>query len=765
VVKNYNALKRFLCTKTLPFSLIFLLCFSGVVNAVWIYEDTDFLAGGFTFNVRSAQNLSYIAHNGNIPFTNLSWDGSNFYNITYVSNITSTQSLVELNGAHSIGTYTTTISFDLWSPTTYTTSGTSVKIVTANNATETITESYTQSGMNRQYSFTYNPSNTLTDSDMGDFGLNVTATVSNTTLIYTGYWFEEDLFTVYELDPPTGITSGFNTTYTSINTSWTLGNNSDQTLVMRSNTGYPSTPTDGTSVQNNTDTYYNASINPTETYYYTLFSYNITTNSYSTGVNMPWGGIQFQCFNESNPSQALSFDIEITNSDASSTYTASGLSNGDSISLDDIPYGDDTVFIISSSGYRDRTYYYDLVQNQYYNHTYYLPPITNVVDDSEDSDTPPERRTKTDVAYVNNISQDVTINTAYTIDDIIQVYQYNSSIYGGWVSIPVDNYTATSTSVLINHSIFDENTTMVRVDYYYYHYENTTETHLYFIKIIDEAGEPINDAKVTVQKYMTSTDTYETVAILLTGGYGYCSEDFVPGTLYRITGNKTGYTNNSAYWTTDPNNYGMSNPKIIQLALIEPSFVNETSFNEAISFTATMDDTTGVINISYSDSLEGTQTTNIIIYQNGSSWYYDNRTDDNSFQFDVTGNTTKTYEIVLTVYHAVFGLDTTSISLYVIGPDVPGRNLTNTTTFNNFFTNVFGDNSLGWAAIFVQFILLGAVFTFGPRNSGLGSMLAGGLCLFINIVLGITVLGTLIPLLFIIFGIIRQWRMMNKEAV
>jgi hypothetical protein len=255
----------------------------------------------------------------------------------------------------------------------------------------------------------------------------------------------------------------------------------DSFVVVRSNTSQPVCPTDGYEVQNNTNGFYNVSRTFTEAYF-TVFTYNATTHSYGTGVPMLWGGIQLQCFNESNTSQAIGFDVEITNNDASVVYTASDVSNGHTISFDDIPYGDDTIFVISNSSYRQRIYYYDLVANHFYNYSFYLPPI--------ETPTGPSG--------------------------------------------------------------------------------NTTETQLYYIVVINEYDQPVKDVRVSIKRYISATDTYLNVSTLFTDGNGVVSLYLIPNEHYKLFLTKTGYDNEISEFFPDPLYYGVYYPKIVKIYLSEP---------------------------------------------------------------------------------------------------------------------------------------------------------------------------------------------------
>lgn len=153
----------------------------------------------------------------------------------------------------------------------------------------------------------------------------------------------------------------------------TIGPPVDRYIVVRSNSSQPSCPSGGYEVQNTTGNIYNT-VRDFTIAYFTVFTYNNTTNSYSRGTSMPWGGIQLQCFNESNTSQAINFNIEISNLTGSEVYTASDVSNGEAISFDNIPYGEGIILVVTNSSYKLRTYNKNLNSNNFYNLTFYLPP-------------------------------------------------------------------------------------------------------------------------------------------------------------------------------------------------------------------------------------------------------------------------------------------------------------------------------------------------------------------------------------------------------
>ena len=194
-------------------------------------------------------------------------------------------------------------------------------------------------------------------------------------------------------DPPYNGTGYYSYSGHWINITWNRGNGSDYDLVIRKSGSYPTTYNDGTMVDINVNNqtselyYFNAS-SIYIMYYYSIFSHNTTNGTYSDGLDITFsgGGLGLNCFNESNPNQAIEFDILISNSDGSQTYEASDLNNTRWLNLADIPYGDDTIFVVSNSSYKQRTYYYDIELGGIYNLTFYLPPIETPVEEGSGDD-------------------------------------------------------------------------------------------------------------------------------------------------------------------------------------------------------------------------------------------------------------------------------------------------------------------------------------------------------------------------------------------
>lgn len=152
---------------------------------------------------------------------------------------------------------------------------------------------------------------------------------------------------------------------TTINITWTKGTYADNTLVVMKADSYPSSRTDGTIMYNgtlltNTDSSYNS------TRYYALYSWNSTDDLFSSGVNVEWGSLTVNVFNESSGLAISNWDVFITNPVTLETYENNANNNPLIIDVDDVPNGDDITIQVSATGYKTRQYVMDLATNTQY---------------------------------------------------------------------------------------------------------------------------------------------------------------------------------------------------------------------------------------------------------------------------------------------------------------------------------------------------------------------------------------------------------------
>jgi hypothetical protein len=252
-----------------------------------------------------------------------------------------------------------------------------------------------------------------------------------------------------------------------------------------------------------------------------------------------FGTIIVNVYNESNMSQAIPYDIFISNENGSQTFLREDCSGAISLFIGVLPYGDKTAFVLTSEEYKMRAYYLDIVYNVNYNFSFYLPPYEGRLQGS-----PPDKSVKSTsnsanvVSYLNNLIipmnhtaiditavyvynmhssnaertkiniQNVTDPTAdllipmnYSATDIISVFVYNvSSGYGVWELIADTgyHYTPSAPSLTISKDELNENTTKGRVDYYFI-YEDPDTSYPAWDLVSDEDYRYYEDGRTWLQ--------------------------------------------------------------------------------------------------------------------------------------------------------------------------------------------------------------------------------------------------------------------------
>jgi len=163
----------------------------------------------------------------------------------------------------------------------------------------------------------------------------------------------------------------------------------------------------------------------------------------------------------------------------------------------------------------------------------------------------------------------------------------------------------------------------------------------------------------------------------------------------------TGYETEYSDWTPSTDDAGHT----FMLELEELDYVNESTYREQITFNGYVNDA-GYVFVNYTDALDETIGTNISIYEyntttgNGTLLYWDNRTGNNDFTFNVLGsNISNCFEVTLYLDHVSFGNVTDSF--FVCGSDRPYINITNRTWLDDLFDTNYGDNP--WNIDFPQF--------------------------------------------------------------
>lgn len=272
---------------------------------------------------------------------------------------------------------------------------------------------------------------------------------NNFTFILSG-WSTKDIdirFQGYRPDPPYDV-PGDNSTWDKntqrVNLSWHSGNYSNRDVVFARNDTYPTSPSDGNAwrVGNysvNDSNYHNESA--TLTRYYTVWSWNSTSNLYSTtGLNLPWGGMHIWVFNETSPSEQITdWGLLITDAIGDNAYQDEHITNTVYFDIGSIPNGTQTLFVINASKYRDSTYYKNILPNSFYNFTFYLAPV---IAHGEPQDPPTTNETQTFYIKIinrnNNPIEGVKVTVRFFDDNLDKWATRASGLTDGSGIVPFD---------------------------------------------------------------------------------------------------------------------------------------------------------------------------------------------------------------------------------------------------------------------------------------------------------------------------------------
>lgn len=464
----------------------------------------------------------------------------------------------------------------------------------------------------------------------------------------------------------------------SIDIQWTKGANATRTVALYKTGSYPTSATDGTEVYNNTGSNYTHN-SYASNYYYKLYSFHTGDKSFSSGVEVYLGTLDISVFDELTGAAVTSWDVHVTNADASQTYDSTGNSNPTVIDVDDVPNGDNSRVLINRTGYRDQVFVMDL-----------------------------------------------PVNTHNSLNAYICQNGFNN---------------------------------------------------LYLFQVNDEVNQPIKDALITIRRYMSTTDQYENVSITLTDGAGQSDIYLVPNVLYHVQINKTGYVDENTYITPDPDYFGYYYPKTFVLVIddgdITPPIIEPEDITIQFYFAG---GEAAEVRYNFSDPDCGTtdlQVYSYVVYpSNGTqvAWGSDSETNDCSITGDACSNTFPVgmyvplndtlrvdIRIIYHYNHTTFGHQT---GTFIISRDTTP--VFDPEDIGDIFDDIFGPNPMGWInfLMFIFFVL--AMFYADQRDYNVILIFIGGSFIFLNVFIGFnsalqTISGGVIPILFIVVGILGMW--------
>ena len=307
---------------------------------------------------------------------------------------------------------------------------------------------------------------------------------------------------------------------------------------------------------------------------------------------------------------------------------------------------------------------------------------------------------------------------------------------------------------------------------------------LYLFQVNDEVGSPIKDAKITIRRYMSTTNKYENVSIVLTDGSGQTDVYLVPNVLYSIKIEKTGYSTENSDFTPDPDYFGYYYPKTFVLNIEDGDITPPYAEPEDIEFEAYFN-RVDVYEIRYNLTDERCNLvdyqvyTYVITVDHGTQTYAGYSSGTNTcgstnavcsspfefigdIHFDPIGLLVDV-KIIYHYNHSVFGHQTGTIFLRAYDDSFYDSD-----DITDVFDDIFGENPIGWINFLTLLFFILAMFYADQRDANIILIFIGGSFLFINVFLGFTsslqtISGGVIPILFIAVGILGMWNSNRRK--
>jgi len=300
--------------------------------------------------------------------------------------------------------------------------------------------------------------------------------------------------------------------------------------------------------------------------------------------------------------------------------------------------------------------------------------------------------------------------------------------------------------------------------------ENYSTIQDYVINIIDELDSPVEGAKVIIRRYINTTESWNEIASGITDGYGQVPVSLFPGILYKVNITADGYKDSLGNdWIPKYIEFTDDRYKTFQLEFEDIEPYPPAVYDEEITFTAIRTDGC-ILYVNYTDALGETIDTQIYVYEynlTNTEWvliHTNTTTGIDDFGFTITVNCTDNYRITLHHNHTTFGYQTQTLFV-----DAEIDTVTTQARGDDLFTLNYGWNPFGWTNLFMWFLLVAAAYSADQRDAGKILILIGGLFIFLNSIIGFNTAlsvaaGGIIPVLFIIIGIMVMWNDSRKKA-
>ena len=301
--------------------------------------------------------------------------------------------------------------------------------------------------------------------------------------------------------------------------------------------------------------------------------------------------------------------------------------------------------------------------------------------------------------------------------------------------------------------------------------DNYSTTQHYVIQVIDELNNPVQDADVTIRFYNNFSETWEDKSSFITDGYGQGDIWLVPGVLYKVNISATGYISITGQdWTPVYIEYSDDRYKTFQLEFedITPQYPDNPF--ECISLNGEIGGNTLYIN--FSSTCGTILDVDVYVYEinlsSTATVLFGSYSDSDNFSTTLSNiNNSNNYLVICFYNHSYWGNQTITFEITGTGVIVPP---TSSDEVEGLLNPLFGYNPFGWHNFLMFLFLIAGFFYADQRDAGKILILMGGLMLFLNIWIGfnsliVTLAGGVVPVLFIIAGLMSIWKDSNKKEV
>lgn len=516
----------------------------------------------------------------------------------------------------------------------------------------------------------------------------------------------------YPTAPSNVETTIYDNLYVEIN--WTKGTGADKTVIIRKLGDYPTSVSDGTLIFNNTNASFRQSVEGQ--YFYRMWSWNDTWDVFSqSGTDAAYGGIYINCYDEETLG-ALTFDVLVSNLNGSETYRSKDNTNTFVIDISDTPQGPKTSFQISANeSYSNNTETF--VGGQYAdNSTSVFIYLSNAPDSKAETNVTCYNATGTSESYP---AFDLNGNEIVIVADSAPEFSQINVTY-----VHRQYYDRYFYFDIVENSFYTINAYLPRVD----------DSNLYVATVFDENDLPVQDANVTIRRYLDGE--YQNLSITFTDAYGNTEMYLYPSIEYKVIIEKPGYTTEEAVWKPDPDYFGILYPKIFKIISIAENITIET-FGDVCLFNASWETTNNTLFISFLD--KNSQTTDATfrtyeLYGNTTTLKSKNETTSLSevYLWIASLNTSRMHRIDIEMNHTGIGYQYRSI---VVMPLRTNRTTSTTLQWlESMFDDVLGEWDYGYVNLLLIYIpAMLILLAFGAAgHPGYGVMGSGIYCFFVT---------------------------------